>query len=150
MENDVAISSMIDSWLMMHDIEIGGERNRCLYIIKSRGMAHSNQVRECRITDHGLELCEVYVGAGGVLTGSARLAQEAQELALKLTRKQEVERRQIELESKRRALDAQIAALRAEFDVREAESMKIISQEEAQATQLAQERAEMGVSRSAD
>jgi circadian clock protein KaiC len=150
MENDVAISSMIDSWLMMHDIEIGGERNRCLYIIKSRGMAHSNQVRECRITDHGLELCEVYVGAGGVLTGSARLAQEAQELALKLTRKQEVERRQIELESKRRALDAQIAALRAEFDVREAESMKIISQEEAQATQLVQERAEMGVSRSAD
>ena len=150
MENDVAISSMIDSWLMMHDIEIGGERNRCLYIIKSRGMAHSNQVRECRITDHGLELCEVYVGAGGVLTGSARLAQEAQELALKLTRKQEVERRQIELESKRRALDAQIAALRAEFDVREAESMKIISQEEAQATQLVQERVEMGVSRSAD
>lgn len=150
MENDVAISSMIDSWLMMHDIEIGGERNRCIYIIKSRGMAHSNQVRECRITDHGLELCEVYVGAGGVLTGSARLAQEAQELALKLTRKQEVERRQIELESKRRALDAQIAALRAEFDVREAESMKIISQEEAQATQLVQERAEMGVSRSAD
>lgn len=57
--NDIAISSMVDTWLVMHDIEIGGERNRCLYIIKSRGMAHSNQVRECLITDHGVELCEV-------------------------------------------------------------------------------------------
>lgn len=148
--DDMAVSSMIDTWLLLRDIEIGGERNRGLYIIKSRGMAHSNQVRECLLTDHGIELCEVYVGAGGVLTGSARLAQEAQELALKLTRKQEIERRQIELESKRRALDAQISALRAEFDVREAEAMKIIEQEQAQAKQLVQERVEMGVSRKAD
>ena len=148
--DDMAVSSMIDTWLLLRDIEIGGERNRGLYILKSRGMAHSNQVRECLLTDHGIELCEVYVGAGGVLTGSARLAQEAQELALKLTRKQEIERRQIELESKRRALDAQIAALRAEFDVREAEAMKIIEQEQAQAKQLVQERVEMGVSRKAD
>ena len=87
---------------------------------------------------------------GGVLTGSARLSQEAQELALKLTHKQGIERRQIELESKRRALDAQIAALRAEFDVREAETMKIIDQEQAQAKQLVRERVEMGVSRKAD
>jgi circadian clock protein KaiC len=149
-DDDLAVSSMIDTWLLLRDIEIGGERNRGLYIIKSRGMAHSNQVRECLLTDRGVELCEVYVGAGGVLTGSARLAQEAQELALKLTRKQAIERRQIELESKRRALDAQITALRAEFDVREAEAMKIIEQEQAQATQLVKERVEMGVSRKAD
>lgn len=149
-DDDLAVSSMIDTWLLLRDIEIGGERNRGLYIIKSRGMAHSNQVRECLLTDRGVELCEVYVGAGGVLTGSARLAQEAQELALKLTRKQAIERRQIELETKRRALDAQITALRAEFDVREAEAMKIIEQEQAQATQLVQERVEMGVSRKAD
>jgi len=148
--DDVAVSSMIDTWLMLRDIEIGGERNRGLCIIKSRGMPHSNQVRECLLTDHGVELCEVYVGAGGVLTGSARLAQEAQELASKLTRKQEIERRQIELESKRRALEAQIDALRAEFDVRAAESMKVIEQEQAQAAQLLQERVEMGQSRSAD
>ena len=148
--DDLAVSSMIDTWLVLRDIEIGGERNRGLYIIKSRGMAHSNQVRECLLTDRGVELCEVYVGAGGVLTGSARLAQEAQELASKLTRKQEIDRRQIELESKRRALDAQISALRAEFEVREAEAMKIIAQEQAQATQLVQERVEMGLSRSAD
>jgi circadian clock protein KaiC len=148
--SDIAISSMVDTWLVMHDIEIGGERNRCLYIIKSRGMAHSNQVRECLITDHGVELCEVYVGAGGVLTGSARIAQEAQELALTLTRKQEVERRQIEIESRRQALEAKVAALRAEFGVQEAESMKIITQEQAQASQLLTGRSEMGLSRSAD
>ena len=147
---DIAISSMVDTWLAMHDIEIGGERNRCLYIIKSRGMAHSNQVRECLITDHGVELCEVYVGAGGVLTGSARIAQEAQELALTLTRKQEVERKQIEIESGRKALEAKVAALRAEFGVQEAESMKIITQEQAQASQLLMGRLEMGLSRSAD
>jgi circadian clock protein KaiC len=148
--DDVAISSMIDTWLLLRDIEIGGERNRGLYIIKSRGMAHSNQVRECLLTNHGVELCEVYVGAGGVLTGSARRAQEAQELALKLTHEQEIERKQIELAAARRALEAQIAALRAEFDVREAESMKIIMQEQAQAAQLMQEREEMGLSRGAD
>ena len=147
---DIAISSMVDAWLVMYDIEISGERNRCLYIIKSRGMAHSNQVRECLITDHGVELCEVYVGAGGVLTGSARIAQEAQELALTLTRKQEVERRQIEIESRRKALEAKVAALRAEFGVQEAESMKIITQEQAQASQLLTGRLEMGLSRSAD
>ena len=147
---DIAIASMVDTWLVMHDIEIGGERNRCLYILKSRGMGHSNQVRECLITDHGVELCEVYVGAGGVLTGSARIAQEAQELALTLTRKQEVERRQIEIESRRKALEAKVVALRAEFGVQEAESMKIIMQEQAQASQLLTGRLEMGLSRSAD
>ena len=147
---DVAISAMIDTWLVLRDIEIGGERNRGLSILKSRGMPHSNQIRECLLTDHGMEFCEVYVGAGGVLTGSARLAQEAQEQALKLTRKQEVERRQLELESKRRALEAQIEAMRAEFDVQEAEAMKIIGQEQAQALQLVLERAEMGQSRKAD
>lgn len=147
---DVAISSLIDTWLILRDIEIGGERNRALSILKSRGMAHSNQIRECLLTNHGVELCEVYVGAGGVLTGSARLTQEALEQAEKLTRKQETERRQLELENKRRALEAQIDAMRAEFVVRETEALKIIGQEQAQAAQLAQERVEMGLSRSAD
>lgn len=147
---DIAISSMIDTWMVLRDVEIGGERNRGLSILKSRGMVHSNQIRECLLTDHGMQLREVYVGAGGVLTGSARLAQEAQELALALTRKQEIERRQIEVESKRNALEAQIAALRAEFEVREAEALEIIGQQQAQAAQLIQERAEMGRSRKAD
>jgi len=147
---DVAMSALIDTWLVLRNIEIGGERNRALSILKSRGMAHSNQIRECLLSNHGVELCEVYVGAGGVLTGSARLAQEALEQAGKLTRKQETERRQLELESKRRALEEQINAMRAEFVVRETEALKIIGQEQAQEAQLLRERVEMGLSRKAD
>ena len=121
-----------------------------MYILKSRGMAHSNQIREFLLTDHGVELRDVYVGPSGVLTGSARLAQEAQEQAAQSSRQQEVERRQIELERKRKTLEAQIAAMRAEFAVQEVELLKIIGQEQAQEAQLAQERVDMGLSRKAD
>src|SRR6185503_8790980 len=127
-----------------------GERNRGLYVLKSRGMAHSNQIREFLLTDHGVDLRDVYVGPSGVLTGSARLVQEAQEKAALLTRGQEVERRQIELERKRTTLEAQVVALRAEFAVQEIASMKIIGQEQAEDAQLAQGRTDMGLSRKAD
>lgn len=143
-QTDVAISSLIDTWLLLRGIEIGGERNRGLSILKSRGMAHSNQIREFLLTDRGVELCDVYVGPGGVLTGTARLAQEANEQAGKLTRQQEVERRQLELERKRKVLDAQIGAMRTEFETQEAEILKIISQEQARDALLAQERVDMG------
>ena len=113
-------------------------------------MAHSNQIREFLFTDHGVELRDVYVGPGGVPSGSARLAQEAQEKARKLTRLQETERKQFELESKRKALDAQIAAMRAEFEAQATESQGIIGQEQAQEAQLVQERVDMGQSRKAD
>ena len=103
---DVAISSLIDTWLVLRDIEIGGERNRGLYILKSRGMAHSNQVREFLLTDHGVELRDVYVGPGGMLTGSVRLAQEAQEQAVQTARQRDTERRQPELERKRKTIEA--------------------------------------------
>lgn len=147
---DVAISSLIDTWLLLRDIEIGGERNRGLYLLKSRGMAHSNQIREFLLTDHGAELLDVYVGPEGVLTGSARQAQEAQEQAGKLMRKQDIERRHLELERKHKALEAQIAAMRAEFEAEEAEALKIIGQEKAMEKQLTQERVDMGLSRKAD
>jgi circadian clock protein KaiC len=149
-QTDIAISSLIDTWLLLRDIEIGGERNRGLYVLKSRGMAHSNQIREFLLTDHGVELCEVYVGPGGVLTGSARLAQEAQEKATQLTRRQEVERLQLNLERKRKALEAQITAMRAEFEAQETETLSIIGQEQAQEAQLVQERIDMGLSRKAN
>lgn len=149
-EGDVAISSLIDTWLLVRDLDSGGERNRALSILKSRGMAHSNQIREFLITDHGVELNDAYVGAGGVLTGSARLAQESQEQACALLRTQETERRQRELETKRRALEAQIDAMRAEFKVQEAEALTVIGHEQAQAAQLMQNRLDMGASRQAD
>jgi circadian clock protein KaiC len=147
---DVAISSLIDTWLLLRDIEIGGERNRGLYILKSRGMAHSNQIREFLLTDHGVELADVYVGPGGVLTGSARQAQEAQEEAERLLRQQEIERRQRDLERKRQALEAQIAALRVAFEAEEAELQQIVRQEQVREARLVQDRRGMATSRHAD
>jgi circadian clock protein KaiC len=149
-QTDVAISSVIDTWMLLRDIDSGGERNRCLSILKSRGMSHSNQIREFLLTDHGVELRDVYVGPEGVLTGSARLTKEAENEAAMLIRNQEVELRRIELERKRTTLDAQIAMLRAEFAVQEVASLKIIGQETAEKAQLAQGRVEMGVSRKVD
>lgn len=149
-QTDIAISSLIDTWLLLRDIEIGGERNRGLYILKSRGMAHSNQIREFLLTDHGVELRDVYVGPSGVLTGSARLAQEAQEQATRTMREQEVEQRKLELERRRKAMEAQIAAMRAEFEAQETETLKILGQEEAREAHLAQERVAMALSRKAD
>jgi circadian clock protein KaiC len=147
---DVGISSLIDTWLLLRDIELSGERNRGMYVLKSRGMAHSNQIREFILTDHGVELLEVYIGASGVLTGSARMAQEANENAELLTRKHDIERKKREIERKRRTLEAQIAALHADFESEESEAIKMIETEQDTITRLEQDKIEMGESRKAD
>ena len=126
---ETAISSLMDTWLLLRDIESNGERNRGLYIMKSRGMAHSNQIREFLLTDEGIDMLDVYAGPAGVLTGTARYSQVAKEKADKLMRDQEIERKQHDVERKRKAMDAQIAALRAEFEAEEEELDKIITQE---------------------
>src|SRR5579871_2732985 len=84
------ISSLVDTWILLRDMEQSGERNRCLYVLKSRGMAHSNQLREFAITSKGIRLIPPYVGTGQVLTGSARLAQEARDTAEALARQQAI------------------------------------------------------------
>ena len=149
-QTDIAISSLIDTWILLRDIESGGERNRGMYILKSRGMAHSNQIREFLITDHGIELRDVYLGSGGVLTGSARLAQEAQEQAVQTIHDQDVERRKLDLERKRKIMEAQIVAIRAEFEAQETEAMSIIGQEHAREAHQTQERVDMALIRKAD
>jgi circadian clock protein KaiC len=147
---EVAISSLIDTWMTLLDLEIGGERNRCMSVVKSRGMAHSNQIREFLLTDHGVELRDVYVGPEGVLTGSARQAQEARIQAQLTVKKQDVELRHIELEGKRKALEAQIVTMRAVFEAQEAEALRIIRQEQSLEMQLTKEREDMELSRKAD
>lgn len=114
-ETDIGVSSIVDTWLLLRDIESGGERNRALYILKSRGMAHSNQVREFILTDHGVELRTAYIGPHGALTGSARLSQETRDRVEASSLRQEAERRQRDRERKRAVLTAQIEALRAEL-----------------------------------
>jgi circadian clock protein KaiC len=116
--SEVGVSSLIDTWLLLRDLQNGAEWNRALYILKSRGMAHSNQIREFLLTDHGMELQDVYIGPSGVLlTGSARMTLEAQEKAQALVRDQEIGGKNRELERKRQAMEARIAMLRAEFEI---------------------------------
>lgn len=147
---DLAISSLTDTWLLLRDIESSGERNRGLYILKSRGMAHSNQVREFLLTNHGVELRDVYVGPAGVLTGSARLAQEAHDEAIQTTRHQETRGRQLELELKRKVLEAQISALQSELEAQEIESKVLAGQDRGREVQITQDRVDMARSRKAD
>ena len=147
---DVAISSLIDTWLLLRDIEVNGERNRGLCILKSRGMAHSNQIREFLITNHGVELRDVYVGPGGALTGSARLAQEAEDKAAQTAREQDLEQQQFELDRKRQALELQIASMRAEFEQEEAAYLNAMKHGRAREVLRMQERVNIGLRRKAD
>ncbi len=137
------ISSLIDTWLLVRDIELNGERNRGLYILKSRGMAHSNQIQEFLLTNRGIDLIDIYTGAGEVLTGSARAAQEAGEKASDLARQREVESRLRAQERKKNALEAKIAALHAEFDVETLEVHLMAEEEQKRQAIQAQDRLEM-------
>ena len=121
------LSSMVDTWLLLRDTELGGERNRLIYVLKSRGMAHSNQVREFLITSKGVKLVPAYLGLSGVLTGSARLSQEARERVEKQVAKEEMQRKKLGLEHRRRAVEAQIAALRTGFKTEEEEYARVAS-----------------------
>jgi circadian clock protein KaiC len=147
---DVAVSSIVDTWLVVRDIELNGERNRALHILKSRGMHHSNQVREYRLTSRGIVLSEVYLGPeGSLLTGSARVAQEARETAAAIARRGEIRRKQRALERKRAALEAQIASMRSEFETESDELSLEISAGETREQQVARDREAMAESRSA-
>jgi circadian clock protein KaiC len=144
---DVSVSSLMDTWILFRDIEYGGERSRAMYVLKSRGMAHSKQIREFMLTDHGVQLRDVYVGPAGVLTGTARSNQEAAEKAEELVLKQQMELGEQELVTKRQILESKIAAMRAEFALQEIASLKVTEQQRALKTLATGQRAQMGVSR---
>jgi circadian clock protein KaiC len=149
-KTDVEISSIVDTWLFTRDIELDGERNRALYVLKSRGMAHSNQLREFRLTSKGVDLLDVYVGPGGVLTGSSRLSQEAREKAEAVARRQDAERKERDRMRKREALEARISALRKEFEVEESEADTTRVEDVSREETIAGDREAMSRSRQAD
>jgi circadian clock protein KaiC len=138
-ETDVGISSLIDTWIFARDVELNGERNRCIHVLKSRGMANSNQIREFLMSKEGIRLLPVYVGSGTVLTGSARISQEARERAESLQRQQTAEEQQRVLSGKRKALEAQIAALRLEYAQEEARATLVKQQGERRERELSQD-----------
>ena len=147
---EAGVSSIMDTWLLLKAIEGSGERNRGLYILKSRGMNHSNQVREYVLTDNGAQLRDVYTGVGGVLTGAARLSQEARDKADRLLRKQEVERKQRDIERREKTLEAQISAMRSDFDAEKDELERIIAREKLLEDVLAEDIRAMAGLRRAD
>ena len=144
---DQGLSSLMDCWIRLLDIEANGERNRLLYVIKIRGMSHSNQVREYRMTGKGIELVEPYVGPEGVLTGTARLIQEAREHAEADRRAKENDQRKRQIERRRAALKHQIAELQAALDADEEEQKILIEEAEARESGLIHNRAIVAASR---
>jgi circadian clock protein KaiC len=149
-QSEMAMSSLMDSWLLLQDFEGNGERNRVLYVLKARGMAHSNQIREFLISDRGIDVVDAYIGPSGVLTGSARAAQTAREKAEALAGQQEAARRKRELERKRAALERQISGLRSEHEASAEELRRIDEQVGTQTRLLTTERTELGRLRQAD
>lgn len=122
---EMHVSSLMDAWLILKNVEGNGERNRAFSIIKSRGMAHSNQLREFVLSDTGIQLLDVYKGSEGVLFGSARMAQKSEEIDNRTRKTEEIERKKRELESRRKLMENEIAILREKYE-REEEEMKIL------------------------
>ena len=149
-QSEIAMSSLMDSWLLLQDVEGNGERNRLLYVLKARGMAHSNQVREFLISDRGIDLVDAYIGPSGVLTGASRVAQAAREKAEALASLQEAARRKRELARKHATLEQQIARLRSEYETEEMELRRMDEQAGTRTRVLTAERTELARLRHAD
>jgi len=147
---DQQIASLVDTWILLKTMEGNGEHNRVLYVLKSRGMAHSNQIREFLLTDQGIELADVYVGPQGVLTGSARQAQEAQERSDGTARLEDLEQRRVNLERRRESVEAHTAALWREFEDEADIVGRLLSHASTGVEDRAGQRAEQGRLRRAD
>jgi circadian clock protein KaiC len=146
---EIAVSSMVDTWVLLKQLESSGERNRCIYVLKSRGMAHSNQIREFSITQHGIDLIEPYVGPQGVLTGTARAIQEVRDQLELEERSAEEQRQERLIARKQDLLEQRIAALRAEFAAEEVELKKQISSAGATRRAWSEQRARAKLARGA-
>lgn len=135
-ESQAGVSSLMDTWLLLANLAYNGERTRTLQVLKSRGMPHSNQVREFVFSDNGVDLIDVYLSGNQVLTGTARVSQAAIESASIELKKRDHERRLKELSSHRKAIDAQISALNAQLEEREGAVTAAIEQENLEADRI--------------
>jgi circadian clock protein KaiC len=147
---DQDLASLCDTWLLVQSLVGNGEHNRIMYVLKSRGMAHSNQIREFLLTAHGIELADVYVGPQGVLTGSARQAQEAKERSDGTAREEDLEERQVRLGRRRESVEAQAAALWRAFEDEADVVKRLLSSDSTGVEDRAGQRAEQGRLRRAD
>jgi circadian clock protein KaiC len=146
---DAGMSSLMDTWLSLVQLESNGERNRGLYVLKARGMNHSNQIREYQLTSKGVKLIDAYLGRAGVLTGSARVAQEAVDAADASRRSRDSERKRRELQRKRALLDRQIAEMRSSLEAEEEEVRRSLEDDAEFERKIQQDREAMAVQRGA-
>jgi len=144
---DVGISSLIDAWIILKDFEVNGERNRAVQVLKARGLSHSNQIREFLVTPRGIRLLEPYLGPSGVLTGSARLAQETADRERELARRLEAARGELSLRGRQKELEAKMAALKAESDLVDQELSNVGAREKDRLDRGAKDQSAMASSR---
>ena len=149
-DSEVGVSSLMDVWILVKNLETNGERNRGLYILKARGIAHSNQIREFLLTDHGIELIDTYVGSDGVLMGSARAAQTAREAAVALEREESRQRKQRELKRKQQLYEAQLLSLKGQFESERDMLLQELEEEQQRESAAANQRVQMARMRHAD
>jgi circadian clock protein KaiC len=146
-DSQVGVSSLMDVWLLLRNHEMNGERNRTIFVLKARGMSHSNQIREFILSDRGITLVNAYIGSNGVLTGSSRVAQEAREAADAELRTQDHARRLRHFASRRKAIESQIAALQSDLESQSAEADFSIAEEASRAENDRRNAARMAVRR---
>ncbi|MGO8851273.1 circadian clock protein KaiC [Mycobacterium sp.] len=146
----VSVLSLVDTWLLLRNVESNGERNRLLFVLKSRGTPHSNQVREFVLTDHGVELVDVYVGSAGILTGSARLVQEAQRRDAARRQSEELLRHQRELQRGIVEREAQLGLLQDELVADRAELERLGVREKNQMSDTEADQSALAARRWAD
>jgi circadian clock protein KaiC len=145
---DHGLSSLMDTWIGLHHLEANGERNNILYLLKSRGMSHSNQVREYGITDHGIALIDAYVGPAGVLTGTAREMQEARERDEALQRREDADRRRRAFSLKQATSERQLLEIRAALDAEQTEIERLVQEAEFREQRIEADRRAMQARRS--
>ncbi|MEL7664264.1 MAG: circadian clock protein KaiC [Methanosarcina mazei] len=149
--NAEGISSLMDTWVNLRFFENSNERNRGISVIKSRGMGHSNQIREYLLADHGIEIQDVYLGpSGDLLMGSSKAVQKAEDLAEAVAQRQNADRKKRELETKLKSLDAQIASLNSEYETQKEELDRLISDQQLRNEALATGRSELARIRKAE
>lgn len=146
-QTDAGLSSLMDAWILLLNREVNGEFNRELYLLKARGLSHSNQVREFLMSKDGIKLVPPYLGESGALTGSARKTEEAKSRQTEIRRQAEALRAQQQIEQKRRRAKAQMEALQADLDADELALKAMVQDESEYLRQAADDKVEMEKSR---
>lgn len=139
-EEALFVSSLVDDIIVLRNVEQAGERNRAVSIIKARGIAHSKQVREFILTSHGVEVLDVFAGPQGGARGTDRSTLETDAISEVKRGRAEAVDRKAALEATRRAMDARIEQLRAEFAIKELETQGLLRESEALATRASKGR----------